>query len=291
MNVLIPYRKDKNRSLLLAYRLQDFDEKTASLSKIYHDVVIHFKNSITFLYSKYSCALISVSIEFPYSETFNTPPGSKGRIVAVLTHWCESLGMTSLCYKDLVVARKGNIDDGPLLLTVANIRDSPETQQGGVTITFAQRKVEIDDKNDGQLGKPIDAIDNMMKLLDNTYPGLPIKLWSICKLCGKELVLWNDRKAPLLNGEIKCYSCLKRSTPPDFSQWPRYWEFSLSLFFLLLLNRGSQKHEFFFWWHWFRLVCRVLTGIDFIFSRLMNVWHGIRLNVYIILSSFKILEL
>ena len=191
-----------------------------------------WKKNINSLYSQYSCSCISVAIEFPYSEAFNTPPGIKSRIVAMLTHWCEGLGMTLFCFKDLVLSRRGNIEDGPLLLVLADIRDSPETQQGIVTVTFAQRKTEINDGNVEELKTPLSAINSIIEMLDDTYSGLPIKLWSICTRCGKEMIPWKGKNTLLSRDPAECFSCHNFSIPPDFLQWPRY-EMSSSPFFFI----------------------------------------------------------
>ena len=100
------------------------------------------------------------------------------------------------CFKDFVLSRRGDINDGPLLLALMDIRDSPETQQGKVIITFAQRNWETNDVDEKQLKKPKNALNDIMKMLQSTYSGLPIKLWSLCTQCRKKIALWEDQNHP-----------------------------------------------------------------------------------------------
>ena len=129
--------------------------------------------------------------------------------------------MKTYCFRDTVLSRRGNIGDGPLKLVLADIRDSFQDHKGIVTLTFAQKRQETEDSEDGRMKRPISILQSMISALRETYRGLPIMLWSICPLCGKRMIRWDDTIPPSSDTNIPCDSCSQFSKPPNLSQWPR----------------------------------------------------------------------
>ena len=219
--MLLPYPTANNDSYLLVCRLQSFASGTLPLDTRDRNLMTDWKDNIESLSSKYACEYVSVALEFPFSEAFNTPPGIKGKVVSLITHWCESLGMITFCSKDTVFSRRGNINDGPLRLVLVDIRDDFQESKGIVTLTFAQRRKTTENNEHNEIQRPIGIIKSMTSCLRDTYCGLPILLWSLCPQCSKKMIRWHDTSPPSSNKDPPCNSCQQYLKPPNFWEWPR----------------------------------------------------------------------
>ena len=186
-----------------------------------YNLVSRWKRNSQSLSTDYSCDVATVMIMFPYSESFNTPPGIEGRVSTLLIHWGEKLGMASSSFKDVVICRRGNIKDGLLSMVLADIVEDRGLLRGMIRLTFAQRSMESDVESRIESAEPIDIIRNIVKSLGDTYRGLPMILWSVCSQCGEKIAPWNDENSPPLSGLVECGSCRSFVQSPNLSYWPR----------------------------------------------------------------------
>ena len=221
IGVLLPFPDSNDTSYLVTCRLQKFSTNTPPLDTTIYNLVSRWRRGVQSLSSDYYCDSVTVMIMFPYSESFNTPPGIEGRISTLLTHWGEKLGMESSNFKDVAICKRGNIQKGLLSMMLADIIEYQRLLCGVIRLTFALRNTETGVEYPLSCMKPIEIIRDTVMSLKDTYCGLPITIWSVCSHCGERMIPWNGEYPPSCSKLVECNSCNLLVQPPNFLDWPR----------------------------------------------------------------------